>query len=60
VKVTAICPGATYTPSWEGSGVLPERIMEAQDVAAMLWSAYQLSPQANVEKIVMRPVLGDL
>ncbi len=30
IKVTAICPGATYTPSWEGSdGVEPARIMEA-------------------------------
>lgn len=60
VKVTAICPGATYTPSWEGSGVEPARIMEANDVVKMLWSAYNLSPQANVENIVMRPVKGDL
>jgi short-subunit dehydrogenase len=60
IKVTAICPGATYTPSWEGSGVEPGRIMEAADVATMLWSAYALSPQANVEHIVMRPVKGDL
>lgn len=60
IKVTSICPGATYTPSWEGSGVEPEQIMEATDVANMLWSAYHLSPQANVETIVMRPVKGDL
>ena len=60
IKVTAIMPGATYTASWDGSGVAPERIMEAADIAAMLWSAYRLSPQANVEHIVMRPVKGDL
>ena len=60
IKVTAICPGATYTPSWYSSGVAPERIMEAADIAAMLWSAYSLSPQANVETIVLRPVKGDL
>ena len=60
IKVTAICPGATYTPSWEGSDVAPERIMEAADIAKMLWSAYNLSPQANVENIIMRPVKGDL
>lgn len=60
IKVTAICPGATYTPSWEGSGVAPGRIMEASDIAAMLWAASQLSPQANVETIVLRPVKGDL
>ncbi len=60
IKVTAICPGATYTPSWEGSGVPKERIMEAEDVAKMLWSAACLSPQANIETIIMRPVKGDL
>ncbi len=60
IKVTAICPGATYTPSWEGSGVEPDRIMESADIAAMLWSAYNLSPQANVEMIILRPVKGDI
>lgn len=60
IKVTAICPGATFTPSWEGSGVAPERIMEAADIANMLWSAYRLSPAANVENIILRPVKGDL
>jgi short-subunit dehydrogenase len=60
IKVTAICPGATYTPSWEGSGVEQDRIMEANDVVQMLWSAYKLSAQANVEMIVMRPVKGDI
>lgn len=60
IKVTAVCPGATYTPSWEGSGVEPGRIMEAEDVSKMIWGAYHLSPQANVETIVMRPVKGDL
>lgn len=60
VKVTAICPGATWSPSWEGSGVSPERIMEASDVAATLLAAYSLSSQAVAETIVMRPVKGDL
>ena len=60
IKVTAICPGATYTASWEGSGVSPERIMEAADVSAVLWNAYNLSPSACVEHIVLRPVKGDL
>lgn len=60
IKVTAICPGATYTPSWESSNVEPGRIMEASDIAEMLYSAYKLSPTANVENIIMRPVKGDL
>ncbi len=60
IKVTAICPGAVWSPSWEGSGVSPERIMEANDIAETIWSAYNLSPRAVTETIVMRPVKGDL
>ena len=60
IKVTAICPGATYTPSWHGSGIDPTRMMEATDIATMIWSAYSLSAAANVETIVMRPVKGDI
>lgn len=60
VKVTAICPGAVWSNSWEGSGVDKERIMEAQDIADSIWSAYQLSPRAVVERIILRPQLGDL
>ena len=60
IKVTAISPGATLTPSWEGAGVDPKRIMEAADVADMIYAASQLSPMAVVEDIILRPQLGDL
>lgn len=60
IKVTAVVPGAVYTDSWKGSGVSEQRIMEAQDIARMIYAATQLSPQAVVEDIVLRPQLGDL
>jgi short-subunit dehydrogenase len=60
IKVTAVCPGATWSRSWSGSGVDEDRIMEAEDIAKMVWSAYDLSPQADVETIIMRPIKGDL
>ena len=60
IKVTAIIPGAVYTDSWSGSGIDPERIMQVDDVANMVYAASLLSPQACVEDIVMRPQLGDL
>jgi short-subunit dehydrogenase len=60
IKVTAISPGAVWTNSWSGSGVAPERIMKAADVAEILWTTYNLSAQATVEHIVLRPQLGDL
>jgi len=60
IKVTHVLPGAAYTDSWSGSGIDPKRIMEAADVAQMVYAAAQLSPQACVEEIVLRPQLGDL
>lgn len=60
IKVTAISPGAVWSNSWSGSGVAPERIMKAEDIADMLWSTYNLSSQATVEHIILRPQLGDL
>ena len=59
IKVTAVIPGAVYTDSWAGF-VDKERIMEAGDVAQMIYAASRLSPQAVAEEIVLRPQLGDL
>jgi short-subunit dehydrogenase len=60
IKVTAIYPGAVLTDSWGGFDNSLHRIMEADDVAKMIYAASQLSAGACVEEIVMRPQLGDL
>jgi len=60
IKVTAVIPGAVYTDSWKSSGLPKERFMEADDVAKIVYATSQLSPQAAVEEIVMRPQLGDI
>jgi short-subunit dehydrogenase len=60
IKVTTVYPGATMTSSWDGSGIDPNRIMESSDIAKMIVAASKLSPQACVEDIVIRPILGDL
>lgn len=60
IKVTAVYPGAAYTDSWAASGVDPKRLMEAGDIADMIFAASRLSPQATVEDIILRPQLGDL
>ena len=60
IKVTAVCPGATLSASWDGVDISPNRIMETQDIAKMVFAAVSLSPMAVVEDIVMRPQLGDL
>ncbi|HEX2629702.1 MAG TPA: SDR family oxidoreductase [Chitinophagaceae bacterium] len=60
IKVTGVFPGAVMTDSWSGFDNSSHRIMEAGDIAKMVYAATQLSMQACVEDIIIRPVLGDL
>jgi short-subunit dehydrogenase len=60
IKVTAVHPGAVLTDSWSGYDNSSNRIMEAEDIAKMIYACTQLSAGACVEDIVMRPQLGDL
>ncbi|MFN5606375.1 MAG: SDR family oxidoreductase, partial [Bacteroidota bacterium] len=60
IKVTGVYPGAVLTDSWGNFDNSSGRIMETDDVAKMVLQAAQLSPQACVEQIVLRPRLGDL
>lgn len=60
IKVTSVHPGAVLTDSWGDYDNSSRRIMEAADIAKMVWAASQLSIQACVEDIVIRPQLGDL
>jgi short-subunit dehydrogenase len=60
IKVTTVFPGAAYTDSWASTGIKKERFMEAGDIAKMIFASSQLSPQACVEDIILRPQLGDL
>lgn len=60
VKVTALTPGAVWTDSWKESGVKEDRIMKSDDLAEMVWAAFQLSRSTVVENIIFRPQLGDL
>ena len=60
IKVTNLMPGATFTDSWEGSNIIPERILESSDIAKLIFTIVHLSNQAVVEDVVIRPILGDL
>lgn len=60
IKVTTVYPGAVLTDSWGNFDNSQHRIMEAADVAQMIYAAAQLSKAACVEEIVMRPQQGDL
>lgn len=60
IKVTAVFPGAVYTDTWGDYDNSSNRIMEANDIAEMIFAATKLSKQAVVEEILIRPQLGDL
>ena len=60
VRVCCVYPGATWTPSWSGSGMAPQRMMPAADLAQAFIDIYQLSRRTVVEEIVLRPQRGDL
>lgn len=60
IRVTSVLPGGTFTDSWSGVPVAAERLMPAEDIAELIWSAHQLSKRSVVEEILVRPQLGDV
>ncbi len=60
VRVSAVMPGATFTNSWEGSGLPESRFIKSNDIAEIIWSAYGLSENAVIEELIVRPQLGDI
>ena len=60
VRVIAVLPGATQTPSWDGAGVPPERLMPASAVADAVVAATRLPRGAVVEEVLLRPQRGDV
>lgn len=60
IKVTAVIPGSTYTSSWDGSGIDKGRLVQAKDVAEMVFATTLMSASTVLEEILIRPQLGDL
>jgi NAD(P)-dependent dehydrogenase (short-subunit alcohol dehydrogenase family) len=60
VRVTAVLPGATDTPIWDGIAWAPPRagMMRPEDVARAIEGALAAPPTANVEEIVLLPPGG--
>ncbi|MFY0252977.1 SDR family oxidoreductase [Chitinophaga sp. 30R24] len=60
IKVTSVSPGPTLTASWDGFEAPPGRLMPPEDIANVVWSAWNLAHQTVVEEILLRPMLGDI
>jgi NAD(P)-dependent dehydrogenase (short-subunit alcohol dehydrogenase family) len=59
IRVTTVYPGATFSPSWEGSGVSEDVMMPAADVAQVFFDAWRLGRGSVIEDLVLRPMGGD-
>lgn len=60
VGVTLLNPGGTLTERRAASGNSPEdRLLESDDIAKLVEVLLTLSPQAVVEELNVRPMLGD-
>jgi short-subunit dehydrogenase len=60
IKVTAVLPGATLTPAWDGVNLPDSRFIPAEDIANTIFSAYMMSASTVIEEILIRPQLGDI
>lgn len=60
VKVTEIIPGSTLTASWEGTEVPSSEFVLPEDIADAVLSILKMSPGANVDEILIRPLKGQV
>jgi len=60
VKVTAVIPGSTLTSSWDGVKVDKNVMVMPEDIASAVVNIYNMSPGANVDEIVIKPVNGQV
>lgn len=60
VRVCCVHPGATWTPSWAGSGFPAERMMAADDIARAILEIWRIDRRAVVDEVTLRPLAGDL
>ena len=62
IRVVAVLPGAVETPMWDAASrkKYHERMMQPEDVAAVMVQAARLPARTVVEEILMRPLAGDI
>lgn len=60
IGVTAVLPGATLTDSWSGTTLPADRFVHPDDVAKAVLASIQMSVGANIDEVVIRPLLGEI
>lgn len=60
IAVSAILPGATRTESWNGTDLPDSRFMKPENVADVIFLAWESRGNCVFEELLIRPVLGDI
>lgn len=60
IGVVFLAPGGTLTGMWDGESIPAGRLLDPQDIARLVETQIVLSPQADIEELICRPMLGDL
>ena len=56
IKVTSFIPGPVTTSSWDGVDVDRNQMIQAEDIANLIYSISQLSSGSLVEEVVIQPM----
>lgn len=60
IAVTSIILGQTFSTSWDGIDVDPERLIDPVDIGKTITTICSLSGRTCIEELVIRPQAGDL
>jgi short-subunit dehydrogenase len=60
IAVTLVNIGPTWSSSWDGSGMDPDRIVDPRDVALLVETLLRFSHRSVVEDVLVMPAMGDL
>ena len=60
IGVTFISPGGTYTDMWAGEDIEESRLLSTIDIAKIVDTVFELSDQAVIDEIIIKPILGDI
>ena len=60
VKVTAVLPGSTLTDSWSGTELPKDWFILSEDIAKSIINCLKMSPGANIDEIIIRPLYGKI
>ncbi len=60
ISTTAFNLGQTWSTSWDGSGIDPERLIDPEDIGLMMVSLCGMSSRTCVEEVIIQPQQGEL